>query len=103
TRHDLFNENNPSANFAIHSSLYVESQIDLLKIHVKRHTNSQNTRVQEHKPDKAHETLPIVKIEFAARRNERLDQRRINRVIRHYQVAPFGCKEFLHTASSGEL
>ena len=47
----------------------VESQIHLLKIHVKRHQKIEHARVEKHKPDQTDKAFVLVEVQLRAARN----------------------------------
>src|SRR5262245_20131279 len=79
--------------FATGAPAEVEAQVHLVEILVKRDGNAEDASPQEPEADHRDVRTALPVVEFGARRNERLQGRRVHFVVDHEQVPPFGVEE----------
>jgi hypothetical protein len=95
-RHDLFYEADAASNLVLHFTLYIKSQVHFFEIYVIRNRYAENACVEEHEADEADKTPSVVEIELRPVGDATGEQRRIDLVVRHNQITPFGGQKFLH-------
>src|SRR6516165_9604210 len=92
-RNNLADENDASGDFVSFSATNVEPQVHLIEIAVKRNRQTADPSPQETKTDQADKQLSVPAIQFRPRRNVLGQNGRLNLVVQHREVAPFGCQE----------
>ena len=78
----------------------IKTQVDLLKITMKREGNAKNAGAEKEETHHADVGGGGELIQFKAWRHQRLKQEALDRVVEHHEVPPFGGEEdILHLAA----
>ena len=93
TRHNLFDEDHPASQFVARMMPHIEPQVDLIEVRVKWNAKPKYARVEEPKPDEAHERATVPEVEFRPMRHTARQQRRIDFIVQHHQMPPLGREE----------
>jgi len=91
TRDNFLYETDSPSRLTASFSFDVKAKIDLLEIDMKRNRHTQNTRIEKHETNEADETFAVLQVKLSTGGNARSQQRRVDLVIRHYQVLPSCC------------
>ena len=96
---DQFSDENHAAPTAFRLT-HIEPEVDFREVHEARPLDAEHARLKEAKPNETADRLPLEPVEFQPRRQTRLKQRRINRIVREDQIPPLGPEEdALHGSS----
>src|SRR5579863_6265128 len=90
-RDNFSDEHNSTANFTMVSSADIETQIDFFELRMERNGKpSAKFGPRKQEADQAYVSFAAEGIELGSRRDISLQQRWLDCVIQHKQVAPFG-------------
>ena len=91
--HELANKRDGTAHLALHAAPNVEAEVDLLEGAMPGDGYAEEACVGEEKADEAHDSIASPRVQFGSRRHEGTKQRRLNGIVEHDEVPPFGRQE----------
>src|ERR1043165_3110746 len=91
--HEFLDEGDGTPLGASVAAFDVEAQVDFSEIAVEWNRKAQHARVEEHETHEADQRAPLPQIQLGARRHTPRENRRIDLVIEHGEIAPFGGEE----------
>ena len=89
-RHDLSEERDRTTHLAIHQSSYVEPEIDLVEVTMKRNRQAEHAGVHEAEPYDADNRVAAPQIDLGAGGHVRTKHCRVDAEVEHRQVPPVG-------------
>jgi hypothetical protein len=92
-RYQLPNEGDGSARLTGYLSSHIEAKIHFLECAMPRDGHAEQSCVGEEKSNETQVRLAMPGIELGANRHVRTEQRWLNDVVEHQQIAPFGRQE----------
>src|ERR1039457_3744938 len=88
-RHDLLHEDDRAAPSAARHASHIETQVYFFEVAVKGNRCAEDARVEEQKPDDAHECSIVTLIQLGSSGHERRQHLRIDLESQHRQMTPF--------------
>src|SRR5438445_12572518 len=90
TRHQLFDEDDATTPYPLGLAPHIESKVDLFEVPVAGDRRPENSRVEKLEADDAHKAVPGPRIELTSCRHAPRENRRIDLVVEHGEIAPLG-------------